>query len=228
MKKMLLPLVCGAFFCTNASFAYSVSKMGVKDINVNQEYSTLSREVPQINHEALKLALTAYKNAEHFGLVHKPVLTVIDYSLASSQQRMWIFDLSQDKLLFNTYVAHGMNSGDLYARHFSNSGKSKETSLGTYITRNTYVGSDGFSLNLQGMDAGYNNNAYSRRVVMHGAAYVSPEFVKSHGRLGRSWGCPAVEKALAKPIINTIKDGSVMFAYYPDRYLVRTSKYLAV
>jgi hypothetical protein len=107
--------------------------------------------------------------------------------------------------------------------HFSNKVSSKETSLGTFVTKGTYMGSKGYSLNLQGLEKGFNDNAYNRRVVIHGAWYVEPDFIKKAGRAGRSWGCPSIAKTLAKPVINTIKGGSVVFAYYPDRnYLSHT------
>ena len=194
--------------------------------DVNQEVSHLSRKAPQLNKKVLKLALTAYQNASTKGAVKKPVLTVIDYSLPSSKQRMWIFDVRNSRLLYNTYVAHGKNSGMDIPNHFSNQTSSKQTSLGTYVTRDTYIGSKGYSLNLQGLEKGFNDNAYNRRVVSHGAWYVEPDFIKKAGRAGRSWGCPSIAKTLAKPVINTIKGGSVVFAYYPDHKYLSHSGYL--
>lgn len=196
--------------------------------NVNQQVQQLSATAPALNKNVLKLALTAYHNASEKGGVKKPVLTVIDYSLPSSKQRMWIFDLNRDKLLYNTYVAHGRNSGDTVPNHFSNAPNSKASSLGTYITQDTYFGSKGLSLNLKGLEHGFNDNAYDRRVVVHGAWYVEPDFIKSSGRAGRSWGCPSIAKTLAKPVIDTIKGGSVVFAYYPDHYYLSHSNYVAV
>ena len=191
--------------------------------DINSEVTHLSQKAPQLNKQVLKLALTAYQKASVKGAVKKPVLTVIDYSLPSSKQRMWIFDVRKKKLLYNTYVAHGQNSGMTTPHHFSNQNSSKETSLGTYLTRDTYIGSKGYSLNLQGLEKGFNDNAYNRRVVMHGAWYVEPDFIKKAGRAGRSWGCPSIAKTLAKPVINMIKGGSILFAYYPDHnYLSHT------
>lgn len=184
---------------------------------VPEKVQHLSQEAPKLNKKVLTLALTAYNKAAVKGNVKKPVLTVIDYSLPSSKQRMWIFDLKREKLLYNTYVAHGKNSGQTIPNHFSNKPSSKQTSLGTYVTRDTYFGSKGLSLNLQGLEKGFNDNALSRRVVVHGAWYVEPNFIKQSGHAGRSWGCPSVSQSLAKPIINTIKNGSVLFAYYPDK-----------
>lgn len=185
----------------------------------------LHHAAPNLSMAALTLAAKAYQHASEQGRVKKPILTVIDYSLPSSKKRMWVFDLDHDQLLYKTYVAHGRNSGDLYAKNFSNIPQSRASSLGTYVTQDTYYGGKGFSLNLKGLEPGYNNNAYSRRVVIHGAWYVQPEFIQSHGRAGRSWGCPAVSTKLAKPIINTIKNGSVVFAYYPDKNYISHSNY---
>ena len=139
---------------------------------------------------------------------------------------MWVFDVRKERLLYNTYVAHGKNSGTNRANHFSNINSSKQSSLGTYITKDTYIGSKGYSLNLQGLDKGFNDNAYNRRVVVHGAWYVEPDFIKKAGRAGLSWGCPAISQKLAKPVINTIKNGSVIFAYFPDKYFLSHSGYL--
>lgn len=183
----------------------------------------LSQSAPQLNQNVLKLALNAYTKAQNKGEVKKPLLTVIDYSLPSSKQRMWIFDLRSERLLYNTYVAHGMNSGMSVPSHFSNQPSSKETSLGTFVTSDTYMGSKGLALNLKGLEHGFNDNAYSRRVVIHGAWYVEPDFIKKTGRAGRSWGCPSIAKTLAQPVINTIKGGSVVFAYYPDHYYLTHS-----
>lgn len=196
--------------------------------NIDKEAAHLNQKAPQLNRRVLQLALNAYHKAAAKGAVHKPILTVIDYSLPSSKQRMWIFDLRRERLLFNTYVAHGQNSGMVVPNHFSNQSSSKATSLGTYVTKDTYFGSKGISLNLQGLEKGFNDNAYNRRVVMHGAWYVEPSFIKQSGRAGRSWGCPSIAQSLAKPVINTLKGGSVLFAYYPDKNYLSHSRYAAV
>ncbi|CEK10502.1 Uncharacterised protein [Legionella hackeliae] len=221
----ILNFISAAFFSTSMTQTPPPAKTG---FDVNTEVKHLSQKAPQLNKRVLKLALTAYKNASDKGAVKKPVLTVIDYSLPSNKQRMWVFDVRRERLLYNTYVAHGRNSGDTVPRHFSNKPSSKESSLGTYITRNTYIGSKGYSLNLQGLEHGFNDNAFNRRVVIHGAWYVEPDFIKKSGRAGRSWGCPSIAKTLAKPVINTIKNGSVVFAYYPDSYYLSHSGYVTV
>ena len=209
-----------------ASFATSSTSFALSSGNVSTQVQHLSQKAPQLNKHVLKLALDAYRKAASFGAVKKPVLTVIDYSLPSSRQRMWIFDVNHERLLYNTYVAHGQNSGAVIPNHFSNRNASKQTSLGTFVTRDTYFGSKGYSLNLQGLEKGFNDNAYSRRVVIHGAWYVEPDFIKRAGQAGRSWGCPSIAQTLARPVINTIKGGSVVFAYYPDRDYLTHSNYV--
>ncbi|MCH9717997.1 MAG: murein L,D-transpeptidase catalytic domain family protein, partial [Gammaproteobacteria bacterium] len=190
------------------------------------EVKHLSQKAPELDTKILKYALIAYQKALSAGLTKKPILTVVDYSKPSSEQRLWVFDVNQEKLLFNTHVAHGQNSGGITPTHFSNQVSSKESSLGTYVTLETYMGSNGYSLNLKGLEKGINDNAYTRRVVVHGANYVEPNYIKSIGHAGRSWGCLAVAKTLSKSFINLIKDGSVIFAYYPDKQYISHSHYL--
>ncbi len=215
--NILISLISLVVLCSN------MTSSATPAFNINTEVQHLAQKAPQLNQHVLKLALFAYQTAAEKGAVKKPVLTVIDYSLPSSQQRMWIFDVRKEKLLYNTYVAHGQNSGMTTPHHFSNKSSSKETSLGTFVTSDTYMGSKGLSLNLKGLEKGFNDNAYNRRVVIHGAWYVEPDFIKKSGRAGRSWGCPSIAKTIAKPLINTIKGGSVVFAYYPDHnYLSHT------
>lgn len=220
----LFTLISTVILTTNITS--SITSFATARPDVNTQLQHLSHKAPQLNKNVLKLALTAYSNANKRGAVKKPVLTVIDYSLPSNKQRMWVFDVRNERLLYNTYVAHGKNSGNNLAKHFSNRESSKESSLGTYITKNTYIGHKGYSLNIQGLDRGFNDNAFNRRVVIHGAWYVEPSFIKKAGRAGLSWGCPAVAATLAKPLINTIKNGSVIFAYFPDKKFLSHSGYL--
>ena len=224
--NILLTLISMAVLACNAASSSTIFSRP-SSFDVNSEVQTLGKKAPQLNKRVLKFALAAYHKATRHGGVKKPVLTVIDYSLPSSKQRMWVFDVNHDRLLYNTYVAHGQNSGMNTPNHFSNVASSKQTSLGTYITRDTYMGSNGYSLNLQGLEKGFNDNAYNRRVVIHGAWYVEPDYIRKAGRAGRSWGCPSIAKTIAKPVINTIKGGSVVFAYYPDRNYLSHSSYLA-
>jgi len=223
MNALITLIIMALFSSSIASSTVIVSK---PTGDINTETRHLSQVAPELNTKVLKLALTAYEKAQHYGLAKKQILTVIDYSLPSSKQRLWVFDVRKEKLLYHMHVAHGKNSGQTVPTHFSNKMSSKETSLGAFVTKSTYIGSNGYSLNLQGLEKGFNDNAYERRVVVHGAPYVEPGYIKSTGRAGRSWGCPAIAASLAKPLINTIKDGSVVFAYYPDRKYLATSHYL--
>lgn len=203
--------------------------------NTNQELDVsldplalqkLSQSDPKLSKEVIKLALRAYNKAFIQDKVKNPILTIIDFSVPSNQYRMWIFDMQNEDLLLKTYVAHGLNSGKgTVPYQFSNNMLSKKSSLGTYITEDTYIGHKGYSLNLEGLEKDLNSNAFERRVVIHGAWYVEPSFIKETGRAGYSWGCPAVPASRAKFIINIIKNGSVLFAYYPDSYFLSHSKY---
>jgi hypothetical protein len=198
-------------------------------INIFTEQAVLeklSQSAPKLNQEVIRLAVRAYEKALIQGKVKNPVLTIIDFSIPSNHCRMWIFDMQTDNLVLKTYVAHGRNSGKgTVPYQFSNKMLSKESSLGTYITEDTYMGHSGYSLNLEGLEKDLNSNASNRRVVVHGAWYVEPSFIKSVGYAGCSWGCPAVPASLAKSIINIIKNGSVLFTYYPDRFFLSHSKY---
>ena len=164
--------------------------------------------------KAFAAALDAVSCARGRGVSgNSDVLTVIDYSLPSTQPRLWVLDLARRKVLFHELVAHGAGSGDVYATHFSNVNDSRSTSLGLFLTADTYEGGNGYSLKLKGLDAGVNDLAEARHIVMHGAWYVSPEHARQFGMLGRSWGCPALPQADAKPVIDTVKGGSFVFAY---------------
>jgi hypothetical protein len=175
----------------------------------------------------LELALRAAACAVRAGDVANPeTLTVIDYSKPSTAKRLWVVDLDTREVIFEELVAHGQGSGGNLATAFSNLPDSHQTSLGLFVTGESYVGKNGYSLRLDGLDRGFNDRARERAIVMHGAPYVSPEVAKTQGRLGRSWGCPAVSDAVARPLIDLVKDGDLVFAYYPDREWLRSSAYL--
>lgn len=194
-------------------------------VNTTEVAPALQASAKNIDPAVLKLALNAYNCAVLQGMAKKKLLTIIDYSKPSSQQRMWVFDVAQNKMLFNTLVAHGQGSGDVMAQRFSNNASTHASSLGLFQTADIYQGHNGTSLRLNGLEPGFNSNALSRSVVIHGAAYVNQQQAQA-GRIGRSWGCPAVPKELAKPIINTISNGSLVFAYYPDSTWLKKSQYL--
>jgi hypothetical protein len=164
--------------------------------------------------KVLARALDAVASARASGFSGRDdLLTVIDYSLPSTKPRLWVLDLANGKVLFRELVAHGQGSGDNYATRFSNQPDSHQSSLGLFLTAGTYIGGNGYSLKLRGLESGVNDLAESRYIVMHGAWYVSPEHARTHGRIGRSWGCPALPKETAGPVIDTIKDGSFLFVY---------------
>ncbi|MDR2890234.1 MAG: murein L,D-transpeptidase catalytic domain family protein [Alistipes sp.] len=143
----------------------------------------------------------------------REVLTLIDFSKPSTLERLWVIDMECGKLLFSCHVAHGQGSGGNYATSFSNVSGSHQSSLGFFLTDHTYIGRNGYSLLIDGLEPGVNDNARARAVVIHGAAYANPSVIASAGRLGRSWGCPALPQALAAPVIDAIKDGSVIYIH---------------
>jgi len=187
--------------------------------------AALGQEAPALRPEVLELALNARAAAAAAGLVpHPEVLTVIDYSLPSTERRLWVFDLEKRRLLFHELVAHGQRSGENQATRFSNRLGSRQTSLGLFVTADTYDGENGYSLRLDGLEAGINDRARDRAIVIHGAPYVSASTVAELGRLGRSLGCPAVSKNVARGLIDTIKGGTAVFAYYPEwKWLARSA-----
>ena len=188
--------------------------------------AVLVAEAPRLNPEVLQAALSATRCAERNGLIERRILSVIDYSLPSTEPRLWVFDLEKQELLFRELVAHGVNTGENMATRFSNIEGSRQSSLGLFLTDHTYHGRNGYSLKLHGLEKGINHKAHQRTIVLHGAWYVSDAFKREHGRLGRSWGCPAVKKAVAKPLIDTIKNGSLLFVYYPDEDWLASSDFL--
>jgi hypothetical protein len=180
-----------------------------------------------LDRSVLQLALSAAECARQSGTVPDvDLLTVIDYSKASTEPRLWVLDIDSGNVLFEELVAHGRGSGDNYATSFSNEQDSHQTSLGLFRTADVYVGSNGYSLRLDGLESGVNDRARERAIVMHGAPYVSETTARALGRLGRSWGCPALPLSVARTIIDTIKGGSLVFAYYPDQQWLQESRFL--
>jgi len=186
----------------------------------------LAMQTSNLDEDVLKLALQAQSCAKAAGVTKSDVLTVIDFSKPSTKTRLWVFDVNREKSLFETFVAHGKNSGEVYPTAFSDRPNSKQSSIGIYTTGGMYNGSNGASLKLHGKEPGFNSHAFSRGIVVHGASYVGEDVVRTHGSLGRSFGCPAVSHDLAQPIMQKIKDGSLLFAYYPDSHWLKKSKFL--
>jgi len=180
-----------------------------------------------VDPDVLGLALEAVECASRAGSVSAPrTLTVIDFSRPSTEKRLWVYDLNARRLLYEELVSHGQGSGGDLATRFSNEPESHQSSLGLFVTAETYVGRNGYSLRLDGLEPGVNDRARERAIVMHGAPYVSDDAIRSLGRLGRSWGCPAVRPEITRELLDGVREGSLLFAYYPDEDWLRTSRYL--
>jgi hypothetical protein len=177
--------------------------------------------------EVMDLAMRAYRCGRDAGVFEGSTLTVIDYSLPSTARRLWVLDVARRRVLFHELVAHGEGSGENFAVEFSNEPGSRQTSIGVFRTDTVYRGGNGYSLRLAGLEPGVNDLAMERRIVMHGAPYVSERAVNALGRLGRSWGCPALPSGISSRVIDRIKGGSAVFAYYPDARWLRTSRFLS-
>lgn len=166
-------------------------------------------QMPQ--YDSFSKAMDGFDVLKEKQIIQSNILTIIDFDLPSTEKRLWVIDMNEHKLLFHSLVAHGKNSGELNAESFSNESESFKSSLGFFITNETYQGSHGLSLKLDGLEKNKNDNARSRAIVIHGADYVSEGFIKQHNRLGRSFGCPALPLELTKSIISTIKNKSCLF-----------------
>ena len=189
--------------------------------------SRLSAAAPGVDASVLALALEARRCAVVRGVaMPSPRLAVIDYSRPSTQPRLWVFDLDQSRLLYSEYVAHGRDSGENLAHAFSNRDGSAQSSLGLFTTGETYLGHNGYSLRMDGLEPGINDKARDRSIVMHGASYVDPLQALRQGRLGRSLGCPALRPGVAHALIDSLKQGQMLFAYYPDRQWLAGSRLL--
>ena len=184
-------------------------------------------ELGGVNPSVFALALAAASRAVEQGDVANPrTLTVIDFSKPSTTERMWVYDLRTRTMLYKELVSHGRGSGLASATQFSNVPESNRSSLGLFVTAESYVGKNGYSLRLDGLEDGVNDRARERAIVIHGAPYVDATAAKAQGYLGRSLGCPAVRPAITRELIDTVRDGSLVFAYYPDEGWLRSSKYL--
>lgn len=184
--------------------------------------SELAKLAPDANPGVLSLAIQALRCADPSA----ERLAVIDFSMSSNDKRLWVFDLSTRRLLFSELVSHGRGSGDALASEFSNVPESYQSSIGLFRTGHSYEGRNGYSMRLEGLEAGVNDKAFERAIVVHGADYVSEDFIAQNGRLGRSHGCPAVPSEVAAPLIDSIKDSQYLFSYYPDNNWLENSPFL--
>jgi len=210
--------------------SYPIKNISVGDEGIGKFQKSLSSEVHILYNEmnlesivcydAFEKAMTGYNSLT---AKNKSIFTIIDFSKPSVEERLCVIDMTQRKVLHKSHVSHGRNSGENYATDFSNKYGSYKSSLGFYVTESTYFGNNGYSLVLDGLERGINDNAKARAIVIHGADYCDPALVHSGARLGRSLGCPALPRYLCKPIINTIKDGTLLFIYAEDKnYLTQS------
>ena len=190
-------------------------------------YDSLQLEKIGLKKDVFKYAYTGYKKLEEEGKLNKEgIITICDFSQSSKRKRLYLIDLAEYKLLLNTYVAHGRNSGAEYAKKFSNRPESLQSSLGFYKTKTTYYGGHGLALTLSGLEPGFNDKAERRKIVVHGSQYIGDNYKTRTGNMGRSFGCPAVPMKQSKLLINTIKEGSCLFIYHPTKNYLTTSKIL--
>ncbi|HEY3388855.1 MAG TPA: murein L,D-transpeptidase catalytic domain family protein [Prolixibacteraceae bacterium] len=194
----------------------------------NDVYTALKLAETGLQRNIFDLAIKGLKKLDSNGkLLNPTIVTIADYSQSCNKKRLYVIDLKNIKLLFNTYVAHGRNTGSEFAKYFSNAEGSLKSSLGFYVTEHPIVGPHtGFSLLIKGVEKGINDNAIKRAIIIHGADYASENYIRKNGRLGRSWGCPALPTNLNKPIIESIKGGTCLFIYNPDNKYICSSSLL--
>lgn len=222
----ILSIASLSFNTTTPSFS-SMKRNDAVTNSFSALYNKLELNKLQLSPKAFYYAMEGAARLKAEGkLLNDSIITIVDFTLPSYKKRLFIINLHSSELLFNTLVSHGRNSGVAMATRFSNKLNSLQSSLGFYVTVGTYEGEHGYSLRLQGIERGINDNAYNRGIVMHSADYVNESFIRSQGYIGRSWGCPAVPVALHKQIIETIKDGSCLFIYSNNKYYTSHSKLL--
>lgn len=181
-------------------------------------YDSLKLQKSGLKKEVFAFAYRGYYNLLEKGTINKEgILTICDFSQSSRRKRLYLIDLVNYKLLLNTHVAHGKNSGGEYARKFSNRPQSLQSSLGFYVTKSTYWGEHGLALVIDGLEKGFNDKAEQRRIVVHGSKYVGDNYLRFRNHIGRSFGCPAVPKKVSTKLIQTIKNGSCLFIYHPSK-----------
>jgi hypothetical protein len=225
MRKLLVYLLFLLIPVVNNARVPEIKSVGATN---EDTYLALSLANIGLARDVFDLAIKGLKklNAE-CKLNNATIVTIADYSQSSNKKRLYVIDLKNRKLLFNTYVAHGRNSGDEYAKSFSNVEGSYKSSLGFYITEHSIVGSHtGFSLLIDGVEKGFNDHAVQRAIIIHAAEYATENFIKKYGRLGRSFGCPSVPPEMNKPIIDAIQGGTCLFLYNPNKDYINKSALL--
>lgn len=225
MKKIIVYIILLILPIINSA---SINEFDANQIDNSDLYVNMKLADVGLNSKVFTIAMRGLKKLENKGkLKNASIITIVDYSQSSNKKRLYVIDLKNEKLLYNSYVAHGKNSGEEYAKFFSNDEGSLKSSLGFYITRQTVIGTTtGFALMINGVEKGFNNNAVKRSIIIHAAEYATEKFIKKNGRLGRSYGCPALPPELNKPIIETIKDGTCLFLYNPDDSYIKNSLFV--
>ena len=207
---------------------HKLTRLNFED-SVQRLYTVIGLSTYDLSYEVFRYGMIGFYSLKQEGkLGDKNLLTIIDFTKPSTLKRFYTIDLDHFEVKYHTYVSHGKNTGENLAQRFSNEVYSNQSSLGFYVTAETYIGSKGYSLKLDGTEKGYNDNMRERAVVMHEAEYVSERWIKTYGRLGRSQGCPALSKEISKEVISTIKDRTVIFAYVNDETYLRSSAYLNI
>lgn len=215
-------------------FTFSIFTISASDV---EEFSTfeLSTYYNQLSgpsrpaYDVFEKGIRGFNKLKKEGKINqnKNIISIVDFRLPSNKKRLWIIDMNTLEVLYNTYVAHGRNTGGKFAEKFSNTPQSLQSSLGFYVTAESYIGKHGLSLRLDGQEKGFNNNARRRAVVLHSADYATPQFVNAQGRLGRSFGCPAIPPKNHREIVKLIKEGTCLFIYYPNKEYLSRSEYLS-
>jgi len=223
---MIFSFICRRLCVAALLAAAATSAQAATPLSGEPLLDKLAEAAPELDRKVLSLATRAVSCTLRQPGPPPATLSVIDFSRPSTEPRLWVFDLASHSLLFEELVAHGRNTGDNLATAFSNRSGSHMSSLGVFRTAESYVGANGYSLRLDGLEPGFNDLARDRAIVIHGASYVSPEIARAQGRLGRSLGCPAVRPAIARDLIDRIRGGSLVFAYYPDTDWLAQSRLL--
>jgi hypothetical protein len=235
MLSSSLVAIVVAFWCSQLSAQQTSPSTSFFDKISNNKSNTKTKKniethslpnIPNIDKKVLELAVKAYNKAIRNGYGKNEHLTIVDYSMPSTERRMWVIDMRNKSVVHNTHVAHGIGSGQNYAYRFSNRPGSGMSSLGVFLTGGMYNGKFGRSLVLHGLEDKFNSNAMRRRIVMHKAHYVDEHVISKIGRLGRSLGCLALNTKIADKVMQTIKDGSLIFCYYPDEAWLKESNML--
>lgn len=184
-------------------------------------------QAPTLSPAVLSISLKAYENARKKGLDKNGIITIVDFSKPSYEKRLWVINVKKNRVLYHTFVSQGKNTGFVFAKYFSNNTNSQESSLGVYETEHAYAGKHGQSLQLRGLEKGFNDNAFQRAIVVHPAWYATAQFVKKYHHTGRSWGCFGISPKVSEALINAIKDHSLLVAYFPNARWIHHSQFLS-